>query len=103
MSYTPDDRDTNRRAAAVNELLSRIGLSNGAETEWWNHRAYKELGGYTPTQAWLRGDHRAVEDLVADWYRATEQAVEHYRSDPKFMERLHERRATIAEQVKRTA
>lgn len=78
-------------------------MSSGAETEWWNHRTYAELGGLTPTQAWLRGDHEAVRELIDGWYRASERAAERCRNDPEFMEMLQERRAAIAERVKRTA
>ena len=92
----PDERD--RRAAAVSELLQSIGESNGSEAEWWNHRVYAELGGLTPTQAWLRGDHDGVERLVASWYEATEQAAERRRNDPEFMRMLKRRSEEIAEQ-----
>jgi hypothetical protein len=99
----PDHREANRRAAAVNELLRDIELSSGAESDWWNHRTYAELGGLTPTQAWLRDDHEAVRELIDGWYRASERTAERCRNDPEFMERLQERRAAIAERVKRTA
>ena len=72
--------------------------SNGSETEWWNRRVYEELGGLTPTQAWLRGDHDAVESLVASWYAATERAAERRRNDPEFIEMLKRRGEAIAGQ-----
>jgi hypothetical protein len=93
--------EATRRAAAVTELLSRISLSNGAETEWWNYRAYGELGGLTPTQAWRRGDHQAVEKLIADWYDATERSAEPFRTDPEFMDSLRQKSAAIASQARR--
>jgi hypothetical protein len=93
-------REAVRRAAAVTELLSRIGLSNGAETEWWNYRTYAELGGLTPTQAWRRGDHQAVEHLIADWYDATERSAERFRTDPEFMDSLRQKSAAIASQAR---
>ena len=92
-------REEVRRAAAVTELLSRIGLSNGAETEWWNYRTYAELGGLTPTQAWRRGDHLAVEHLIADWYDSTERSAERFRTDPEFMDSLRQKSAAIASQA----
>ena len=83
------------------ELLSQIGLSNGAETEWWNYRAYAELGGLTPTEAWLRGDHEAVKKLIADWYDATERSAKRFRTDPEFMDSLRQKSAAIASQAGR--
>jgi hypothetical protein len=81
---TPDSgHEAQRRAAAINYLLGLIGLSDGRETVWWNHRIYDELGGHTPTQAWLAGDVQAVEQLVRGWY--TERALEERRRDPAFM------------------
>jgi len=98
MSSGPSAYELNRRAAAINNLLRSIGESNGSETEWWNHRAYEKLGGLTPTQAWLRGDHEAVERLVASWYAATERVAERHRNDPEFMKMLKRRSEAIAEQ-----
>jgi hypothetical protein len=103
MGSEPEAYEINRRAAAVNELLRQIGLSNGAETEWWNFRAYDELGGLTPTQAWLRGDHEAVEKLIADWYAATERSAEKFRNDPDFMDSLRQKSAAIANKSQRSA
>lgn len=103
MSAEPEAYELNRRAAAINDLLRSIGESDGSATEWWNHRAYEELGGRTPTQAWLRGDHEAVQRLVASWYAATERSAERYRNDPAFMKMLQEKSELIAEQAKRSA
>ena len=57
---------------------------------------YDELAGRTPTEAWLAGDHEAVEQLVQIWYERSEQAAERARNDPDFMEMLEERRRAIA-------
>lgn len=103
MSSEPTAHEINRRAAAVNDLHRQIGLSTGAETEWWNRRTYGQLGGLTPTQAWLRGDHKTVEQLIADWYAATEHAAERHRGNPDFMATLRKQSAAIAEQAKRSA
>ena len=103
MSAEPEAYELNRRAAAINDLLRSIGDSDGSETEWWYHRTYEELGGLTPTQAWLRGDHEAVEPLVASWYAAAERAVGQYGNDPAFMEMLRQKRELIAGQAKRSA
>jgi len=87
--------EANRRAAAVNELLRQIEHSTGAVTEWWNHAQYEQLGDRTPTQAWLAGDHEAVEQLVAHWYAISEAAAEHRRNDPGFMAMLREKSAAL--------
>lgn len=87
--------EANRRAAAVNELLRQIAGSTGAITEWWNHVRYEQLGDRTPTQAWLAGDHTAVESLVAEWYTASEEAAERRRRDPAFMAMLRDRSAAL--------
>ena len=91
-----DPMESNRRAAAVNELLCQIGLSEGAETRWWNHDGYAELGDRTPTQAWLDGDHQAVEALVRKWYEDSEAAARRYRDDPALMAELQRRRVRAA-------
>jgi hypothetical protein len=86
---TPENGyESQRRAAALNVLLGQIGLSEGKETEWWNFHAYDELGGRTPTQAWLAGDEKAVEQLVRNWYAETERVLEERRRDQNFMAML---------------
>jgi hypothetical protein len=103
VSSEHEAREATRRAAAEIELLSQIRLSKGAETEWWNNRTYDELGGLTPTQAWLRGDHEAIENLIADWYDATERSAERFRTDPEFMDSLRQKSAAIASQARRSS
>lgn len=100
-SVTPDPVELGRRAAAVNEILSRIGRSSGEQSEWWNHFAYDELGNRTPTQAWLAGDYEAVERLVLSWYERSEAAADRARSDPAFLRMLEERRRAVAAGNKR--
>src|SRR5580704_4560866 len=94
----PDPIELNRRAAALNEILGRIGLSDvaGHTTEWWNLVGYRELGGRTPTQAWLAGDHEAVESLVLSWFDRSEQAAERARGDEAFLRMLDGRRRALA-------
>ena len=101
MSSEHGAREATRRAAAKNELLTQISLSNGAETEWWNYLTYEKLGGLTPTQAWRRGDHQAVENLIAEWYDATERSAERFRTDPEFMDSLRQKSVAIARQARR--
>jgi hypothetical protein len=88
--------ESGRRAAAVNELLRQIGLSDGAETRWWNYTGYSELGDRTPTQAWLIGDHEAVEKLVARWYEDSVAVAKRYRSDPELMADLRRRSSALS-------
>jgi hypothetical protein len=90
-----DPMESNRRAAAINELLRHIGLSDGAETRWWNLTRYAELGDRTPTQAWLADDHQGVEKLVAQWYADSEAVARRYRDDPDLMASLRERSAAL--------
>jgi hypothetical protein len=87
--------EANRRAAAVNVLLRQIAHPSGVLTEWWNRTRYEQLGDRTPTQAWLAGDHEAVEQLVADWYTASEAAADRRRNDPEFMVVLRQKSAAF--------
>ena len=101
----PDPQELNRRAAAVNEILSRIGLSGGGASmsEWWNLVSYDELGGRTPTQAWLAGDHEAVEKLVLSWFDRSEQAARRAQGDQAFLRMLEELRRALTHAPRRTA
>lgn len=101
----PDPQELNRRAAAVNEILSRIGLSGGGAgmSEWWNFVSYDELGGRTPTQAWLAGEHEAVEKLVMSWFDRSEQAARRAQDDQAFLRMLDERRRALTHVPRRTA
>ena len=89
MTTAPDNGyESQRKAAAINYLLGQIGLSNGRETEWWNHQSYPELGNRTPTQAWLAGDEEGVRQLVDKWYADTQEGIDQHRRDPEFMAML---------------
>lgn len=97
MSPAPRDPiDLERRAAATEDLLNRIATSTGAEGEWWNHSACAELGGRTPTEAWLAGDHAAVQHLIEIWYERTDHQAEQVRNDPAFLATIEEHRGSIA-------
>jgi hypothetical protein len=100
MATTDNGYESQRKAAAINCLLGQIGLSNGKETEWWNHRSYPELGDRTPTQAWLAGDEEGVRDLVDKWYADSQSAIDEHRRDPEFMAML--RRKAEAPRAKLT-
>lgn len=94
--------ELNRRAAALNEVLGRIGLSTTASTnDWWNLTSYPELGGRTPTQAWLAGDHETVEALVVSWFDRSEQAAARALDDESFVRMLDSRRKALAEAAAR--
>lgn len=95
-----DPLEGGRRAAAVNHLLGRIGLTAPEQTQWWNHVAHDELGGRTATQAWLAGDVDAVTALVDKWYAASECAAREASSDSARLDHL---RAELARLEERTA
>ena len=92
MTTAPENgSEAQRRAAAINDLLGRIGLSDGSTTEWWNHQTYPELGGKTPTQAWLAGDHVGVRSLIDKWYGETERSIAENRRDHRCMATLRQK------------
>jgi hypothetical protein len=90
---TPNE--ANRRAAAFRELLQEIARSTGDPSEWWNFSRYEQLGNRTPTEAWLAGDHEAVENLIVEWHAASEAAVERQRNDPEFMDMIREKSTAL--------
>ena len=71
----PSAIERQRQAAALNHLLGEIGLTSAEQTKWWNLVGYEELGGRTPTQAWLAGDEDSVRALVEQWYEASHAAA----------------------------
>jgi hypothetical protein len=91
-----DPIELERRAAATEALLNRIGTSTGGDGEWWNYSACAELGDRTPTEAWLAGDQGAVRRLIEIWYERTDHRVEQVRTDPAFLAMIEERRRSIA-------
>lgn len=86
-----DPQEPQGRAAAINLLLGEIGLSTGSQTRWWNLVGYEELGGRTPTQAWLAGDEEAVRALVQRWYEASIAAQRQAVNSPELMALLTRR------------
>jgi hypothetical protein len=88
---SPDLSDEDVRSAAVglNDMLADLGYSKVEITDWWNLLAFKELGGRTPTRAWLEGDHEAVRGFVANLYAASELARDH--RDPVVLAELNRR------------
>jgi hypothetical protein len=73
---SPDLSDEEARSAAVelNDMLADLGYSKVEITDWWNLLAFKELGGRTPTRAWLDGDRHAVRAFVTNLYAISERA-----------------------------
>jgi hypothetical protein len=93
-----DPGELARRADLVSELLDRIEVSSGdgSATEWWNLSTYEELGGRTPTQAWVLGEHQAVERVVLSWFERSEQVAQRMREDHAFLRMIEERRRALA-------
>ena len=86
-----DPQESQRKAAAIDQLLGEIGLAADDRTHWWNLVAYRELGDRTPTQAWLAGDEGAVRELVERWYRASAEARDRVVADPGALSALRSR------------
>lgn len=90
--------EAQRRTAAVSDLLREIGSGTSDETKWWDH-TYDELGGRTPTAAWLDGDTEMVAALVDRWYAASDATAERAANDPAFLDHLREQIARLDERV----
>ena len=86
-----DQQESQRKAAAIDQLLGEIGLPGDDRSHWWNLVAYRELGDRTPTQAWLAGDEGAVRELVERWYRASVEARDRVVADPDAVSALRAR------------
>jgi hypothetical protein len=84
---TPDNGDESEHRA-LNVLLDQIAHSEGKET-------FDELGGRTPTQAWLAGDEKAVEQLVRGWYLETKRNLDAMRRDPRVMQMIRDKIAAL--------
>jgi hypothetical protein len=91
---TPDNGDESEHRA-LNVLLDQIAHSEGKETEWWNFQTFDELGRRTPTQAWLAGDEKAVEQLVRGWYLETKRNLDAMRRDPRVMQMIRDKIAAL--------
>lgn len=88
-----------RRQAAISELVDRIATSSGDSDEWWNASTHEELGGRTPTEAWLAGDHDGVMRVIARWYQQSDERAEQIRNDPAMLEMIEDRRRSVAEKA----
>lgn len=88
-----------RRQAAIDELVNRIATSSGDSDEWWNASTHEELGGRTPTEAWLAGDHDGVMRMIAGWYQKSDERAEQILNDPAMLKMIEARRRSIAEKA----
>jgi hypothetical protein len=85
-----DDREAQRLATRINDLLVKMGYPESRGAEWWLHERHDDLDGLTARQAWRRGRHHEVNALVesyvsqqyADALSATPQAVTRLRKRP---------------------
>lgn len=94
------DEEAQRQRAALYHLLGEIGLTKPGEYRWFNSSTHPELGGRTPTEAWLAGNHEGVKSLVLSWSEATTRARHRVVEDP---ERMAFMRRRLAELDKRYA
>ncbi len=63
-------------------------MTSAKQTKWWNSVSYEELGGRTPTQAWLAGYEDSVRGLVEQWYEASRAAAARLIGDDEYLLRL---------------
>lgn len=94
-----DQVEQTRRHEAIDDLVNRIATSSGKADEWWNATTYEELGGRTPSEALLDGDHDGVLRLIAGWYQQSEERIGQIRRDQAILEVIEDRRRSIAEQT----
>jgi hypothetical protein len=87
------DLEAQRRYDATDQLIGEM-RTNGDEYHWWN-RPYESLDGRTPTEALNAGDETQVRDLIAAWYRASEDAAERLKQDPDFVAMIERRAAEL--------
>ncbi len=79
---------SNREATKINLALRKIGYSDAAVTRWWNHDAYDELGGRTPTQAWNCEEYDGVKALVEKL--VSSEFASQLANNPTILKRLEE-------------
>jgi hypothetical protein len=85
---TQDPMWPQREATKINLALGGAGMDDAATTRWWNHRAYEELGGYTPLQAWQRQEYVQVKTLVERLL--SQRFAEHLPDSPLILGRLEQ-------------
>jgi hypothetical protein len=88
MPARDDPMWSDREATKINVALAKAGLSEAAQTEWWNHAGYAELDGMTPTRAWHQERYAEVQALVE---RVLSEALAaEVASNPTILSRLEE-------------
>ena len=94
---TTGDREADLRARETERLVEEIRAATVRGPDpyaWWEHPS-DILGGRTPTEAMEDDDEAAVRDLIAYWYRRSEEAAERLRNDPVAMERIERKSAEL--------
>jgi hypothetical protein len=80
------DEQRRQVAAGLNRILVELGQSEQTISDWWNLIAFPQLGGRTPTQAWLAGDYNDVRDFIRSLYEESVQAMMRLKQVPSFTE-----------------
>jgi hypothetical protein len=89
------DEERRRVAAGFNEILESLGMPRQDLNDWWNLTAFAELGGRTPTRAWLDHDYGAVQELVASLYAASSGAGQRLTDSHAFEQMIADRRKDV--------
>ena len=88
MPARDDPAWSKREATKINSALAKAGLSEAEQTSWWNHAAYTELDGMTPTRAWHLERYAEVQALVERLL--SEALAAGLASNPTILSRLEE-------------
>jgi hypothetical protein len=87
--------DARRVAVGINEILKGLGRQPEDINGWWNSTPFPELGGKTPTQAWLSGDYDGVRRLVELLITRSVERTRQIAQDPEMMAFLREQLAKL--------
>jgi hypothetical protein len=79
----------------LNAVTKGIGRQPEDVSGWWNTTPFPELGGETPTQAWLSGDHDGVRRLVEQLNARSVERTRQIEQDPTMMAFLREQLAKL--------
>jgi hypothetical protein len=92
--------DDQRRqvAAGLNQMLVELGEAEQEISDWWNLIGFPQLGGRTPTQAWLAGDYENVRDLVRSLYEDSAQSAIRLKKSASFAELVNRDRESRSSQ-----
>lgn len=89
------DEERRQVAAGFNAILESIGCPRQELNDWWSLTSFPELGGRTPTRAWLDGDYGLVRDLVTSLYQASTSARQRLTDSRAFEQVLAERKKEV--------